>query len=73
VQAVIVHSTAKADAVEYLDVPSPSMGRDIKVEFQGRDPAAVYLLDGMRAQEDRNGWDSNTGAFSLFDGSGFPW
>lgn len=32
--------------VEYLQVPSPSMGRDIKVQFQGGGPHAVYLLDG---------------------------
>ncbi|EUA43381.1 antigen 85-C domain protein [Mycobacterium xenopi 3993] len=32
--------------VEYLQVPSPSMGHDIKVQFQGGGPHAVYLLDG---------------------------
>ncbi|HVQ49672.1 MAG TPA: hypothetical protein VMS92_06460, partial [Mycobacterium sp.] len=31
--------------VEYLMVPSPSMGRDIKVQFQGGGKHAVYLLD----------------------------
>jgi diacylglycerol O-acyltransferase / trehalose O-mycolyltransferase len=62
--------TAGADAVEYLDVPSPSMGRDIRVQFQGGGPHAVYLLDGLRAQDDRNGWDINTGAFEWFNGSG---
>ncbi|CMT30466.1 esterase%2C %2C antigen 85-B [Mycobacterium tuberculosis] len=38
--------------VEYLQVPSPSMGRDIKVQFQsgGNNSPAVYLLDGLRAQ-----------------------
>jgi diacylglycerol O-acyltransferase / trehalose O-mycolyltransferase len=48
--------------VEYVMVPSPSMGRDIKVQFQGGGPAshAVYLLDGLRAQDDFNGWDINT-------------
>ncbi|MGF2953017.1 diacylglycerol acyltransferase/mycolyltransferase Ag85B, partial [Mycobacterium sp. THU-M116] len=37
--------------VEYLEVPSPSMGRDIKVQFQsgGNGSPAVYLLDGLRA------------------------
>jgi diacylglycerol O-acyltransferase / trehalose O-mycolyltransferase len=63
-------SVAKADAVEYLDVPSVSMGRNIRVQFQGGGAAAVYLLDGFRAQDDRNGWDINTGAFSWFHGSG---
>src|ERR1700753_2878574 len=46
--------------VEYLEVPSPSMGRIIKVQFQGGGPHAVYLLDGLRAQDDYNGWDINT-------------
>ena len=57
-------------AVEVLSVPSPSMGRDITVQFQGGGPKAVYLLDGLRARDDRNGWDIETGAFSWFDGSG---
>lgn len=51
-------------------VPSPSMGRDIPVQFQGGGPKAVYLLDGLRARDDRNGWDIETGAFSWFNGSG---
>ena len=46
------------------------MGRDITVQFQGGGPHAVYLLDGLRARDDRNGWDIETGAFSWFDGSG---
>jgi diacylglycerol O-acyltransferase/trehalose O-mycolyltransferase len=56
--------------VEYLMVPSPSMGRDIKIQFQGGGPHAVYLLDGLRAQDDFNGWDVNTPAFEWFYGSG---
>jgi diacylglycerol O-acyltransferase/trehalose O-mycolyltransferase len=53
--------------VEYLQVPSPSMGRDIKVQFQkGTGSHAVYLLDGLRAQDDYNGWDINTQAFEWF-------
>lgn len=58
--------------VEYLQVPSPSMGRDIKVQFQsGGDGApGVYLLDGLRAQEDYNGWDINTPAFEWYYQSG---
>ena len=57
-------------AVEYLMVPSASMGRDIKVQFQGGGKHAVYLLDGLRAQDDFNGWDINTPAFEWFDQSG---
>ena len=56
--------------VEYLQVPSPSMGRNIKVQFQGGGPHAVYLLDGLRAQDDYNGWDINTPAFEEFYQSG---
>jgi diacylglycerol O-acyltransferase/trehalose O-mycolyltransferase len=64
--------------VEYLDVYSASMGRSIRVEFQAAGGAAapgvgskaVYLLDGLRAQDDYSGWDINTAAFEWFDGSG---
>jgi diacylglycerol O-acyltransferase/trehalose O-mycolyltransferase len=56
--------------VEYLMVPSQSMGRDVKVQFQGGGPHAVYLLDGLRAQDDYNGWDINTPAFEWFNQSG---
>lgn len=58
--------------VEYLMVPSAGMGRDIKVQFQSGGPnsPSVYLLDGLRAQEDFNGWDINTAAFEWYYGSG---
>ena len=58
--------------VEYLMVPSAGMGRDIKVQFQSGGPnsPAVYLLDGLRAQDDFNGWDINTPAFEWYNGSG---
>jgi diacylglycerol O-acyltransferase/trehalose O-mycolyltransferase len=56
--------------VEYLMVPSPSMGKDIKIQFQGGGPHAVYLLDGLRAQDDFNGWDINTQAFEWYFNSG---
>ena len=45
------------------------MGRDIKVQFQrGTGSPAVYLLDGLRAQDDFNGWDINTQAFEWYLG-----
>ncbi|MBI3214301.1 MAG: esterase family protein [Mycobacterium sp.] len=73
----IVGETAPAGAfsrpglpVEYLDIPSPSMGRNIRIQFQGGGPKAVYLLDGLRAQDDYNGWDINTPAFEWFQNSG---
>ncbi len=56
--------------VEYLMVPSPSMGRDIKIEFQPGGSHAVYLLDGLRARDDWNGWDIETPAFEWFLNSG---
>ncbi|KAA0086782.1 esterase family protein [Mycolicibacterium sp. P9-64] len=58
--------------VEYLSVPSSSMGRDIRVEFQsgGPDSHAVYLLDSMEAGDDFNGWDVNTAAFDWYYQSG---
>jgi diacylglycerol O-acyltransferase / trehalose O-mycolyltransferase / mycolyltransferase Ag85 len=58
--------------VEYLQVPSPSMGRTIKVEFQSGGPGshAVYLLDGLRAQDHYNGWDINTPAFEWYPAGG---
>jgi diacylglycerol O-acyltransferase / trehalose O-mycolyltransferase / mycolyltransferase Ag85 len=75
----VVGETATAGAfsrpglpVEYLDVPSAGMGRDIRVQFQsgGANSPAVYLLDGLRAQDDFNGWDINTPAFEWYNGSG---
>ncbi|MGW0162771.1 esterase family protein [Mycobacterium sp. NPDC003323] len=60
--------------VEYLDVFSTAMNRNIRVQFQtgGDNPnqKAVYLLDGLRAQDDYNGWDINTAAFEWFHDSG---
>jgi diacylglycerol O-acyltransferase/trehalose O-mycolyltransferase len=106
-----VHATPRAAAfskpglpVEYLDVPSASMGRNIRIQFQPAHPPvvtpppvlpaegapaptptpvtpevpapppapskALYLLDGLRAQDDFNGWDINTPAFEWFNDSG---
>ncbi|WKG01056.1 esterase family protein [Mycolicibacterium sp. HK-90] len=58
--------------IEILTVPSGAMARDVRVEFLSGGPGshAVYLLDSMEAGDDRNGWDINTAAFDLFDGSG---
>ena len=46
------------------------MDRNIRIQFQGGGPHAVYLLDGLRAQDDYSGWDINTPAFEWFNGSG---
>ena len=51
-------------------VPSVSMQRQIKVEFEGGGPHPVYLLDGMLAQDEFNGWEKYTSAFEWFDRSG---
>ena len=53
-------------------MPSASMGRSIKIQFQsgGDGSPAVYLLDGLRAQDDYNGWDINTPAFEWYYQSG---
>ena len=58
--------------VEYLDVYSTAMGRNIRVQFQpgGAGPKAVYLLDGLRARDDYSGWDIETPAFEWFHESG---
>lgn len=56
--------------VEYLDVYSTAMGRNVRVEYQASGPKAVYLLDGLRAQDDYSGWDINTPAFEWFYESG---
>lgn len=58
--------------VEYLDVPSAAMGQNIRIQFQsgGADSPAVYLLDGLRAQNDFSGWDINTPAFEWYLDSG---
>src|SRR5258708_30660271 len=49
--------------VEYLDVFSAAMNRNIRIQFQGGGPHALYLLDGPRAQDDYSGWDINHPAF----------
>lgn len=56
--------------VETLMVPSASMGRNIPVQFQGGGSHAVYLLDGLRARDDQNGWDIETNAFEMLYQSG---
>lgn len=58
--------------VEYLMVPSPAMGTEIMIQFQSGGPGspALYLLDGLRAREDFNGWDIETQAFEWFLDSG---
>lgn len=46
------------------------MNRQIKVGFLGGGPHAVYLLDGMLARDDYNGWDIHLPVFEWFEQSG---
>ena len=62
--------SARAASPEFLQVPSAAMGHDITVEFQQGGAPALYLLDGLRARDDRSGWDIETPAFDEYRGSG---
>lgn len=62
---------AKADpAVEYLQVPSQSMGRDIPVAFIAGGPRAVFLLDAFNAGPDVSNWVTAGNAFNTLAGRG---
>jgi hypothetical protein len=50
------NAVAKAAGVEYLMVPSASMGRDIPVAFRAGGPHAVVLLDDFNAAPDVSNW-----------------
>jgi diacylglycerol O-acyltransferase / trehalose O-mycolyltransferase len=54
-------------AVEVLSVPSPSMGRDITVQFQGGGPKAIYL-PVRPASDRRGGWPGWVGSLRLAAG-----
>jgi len=56
--------------VETLNVPSAAMGRNVPIRFQGGGSHALYLLDGLRARDDNNGWDIETPAFEWYYQSG---
>ncbi|WP_372512578.1 esterase family protein [Mycobacterium yunnanensis] len=62
--------TAKAEGVEYLMVPSASMGRDIPVAFQAGGPHAVFLLDAFNAAPDTSNWVTAGNAMSTLAGKG---
>lgn len=59
-----------APAVEYLQVPSPSMGRDIPVAFMAGGPHAVYLLDAFNAGPDVSNWVTAGNAMNSMAGKG---
>lgn len=57
--------------IERIDVYSASMDRWIPTQFQHATGGSagnptVYLLDGLRAPDSHNGWDSETDAFDQF-------
>ena len=58
--------------IQRCDVYSPAMGRNIPVLVQpSRDGgnAALYLLDGMRADDNQSGWAMFTDAGALYEDS----
>ena len=63
-------TTANADGVEYLMVPSAAMGRDIPVAFQAGGPHAVYLLDAFNAAPDVSNWVTAGNAMNTLAGKG---
>ena len=62
--------TANAQGVEMLMVPSPAMGRDIPVAFQGGGPHAVVLLDAFNAAPDVSNWVTAGNAMNTLAGLG---
>lgn len=66
-----VSAEAKAaPAVEYLMVPSPSMGRDIPVAFLDGGPHAVFLLDAFDAADQISNWVTAGNAMDTLAGKG---
>ena len=61
---------ARADGVEYLQVPSAAMGRDIPVAFQAGGPHAVFLLDAFNAGPDVSNWVTAGNAMNTLAGKG---
>jgi S-formylglutathione hydrolase FrmB len=62
---------AKAEPpIEYLQVPSAAMGRDIPVAFLAGGPHAVYLLDAFNAAPDVSNWVTAGAAFTTLAGKG---
>jgi S-formylglutathione hydrolase FrmB len=61
---------ARAAGIEYLQVPSAAMGRNISVAFQGGGPHAVVLLDAFNAAPDVSNWVTAGTAMDTFAGKG---
>lgn len=61
---------ARADGVEYLQVPSAAMGRDIPVAFLAGGPHAAILLDAFNAGPDVSNWVGAGNAMNTLAGKG---
>lgn len=61
---------ARADAVEYLQVPSAAMGRDVPVAFQAGGEHAVFLLDAFNAGPEVSNWVTAGNAMNTLGGKG---
>jgi S-formylglutathione hydrolase FrmB len=70
VGAVQAVPAAQADTVEYLQVPSAAMGRDLPVAFQAGGPHAVFLLDAFNAAPDVSNWVTAGNAMNTLAGKG---
>jgi S-formylglutathione hydrolase FrmB len=57
-------------AVEYLQVPSVAMGRDIPVAYQAGGPHAVFLLDAFNAGPEVSNWVTAGNAMGTLAGAG---
>lgn len=70
--AATVHAPgiAHAAGVEYLQVPSAAMGRDIPVAFQAGGPHAVLLLDAFNAGPTVSNWVTAGNAMNTLAGKG---
>ena len=69
-------SMGRSIRVEFqpADAPAPTSGSGAPAPTSdsGSSTKALYLLDGLRAQDDFNGWDINTPAFEWFNDSASP-
>jgi len=61
---------ARAEAVQYLVVPSAAMGRDIPVAFRGGGRHAIFLLDAFNAAPDVSNWVTRGNAMDVFADKG---
>lgn len=59
-----------APAIEYLQVPSVAMGRDIPVAFLGGGPHAAFLLDAFDAGDTVSNWVGPGNAMNTIGGKG---